>query len=644
MIHTSKVHKIKKRDDIQIYRGICVLSVILYHLNPEIFKFGYLGVDVFFVISGFVISNLIFSRLSNNTFSLKKFYYQRFRRIFPSLISLIFVVQILIYFFLDHEFISQTTKGNLYSIFFLSNVYFSQIIDYFNSSAGKNLIINLWSLSVEEQFYIVFPLVAILLRKIVNLKRIYLIISFSFISLAFYHQEVYGGISLLKRIFFTYENFIFYSPFTRASEFLVGVLAMFLNQSIKRRVYVIDRIIKFNIFQLAILTFMMFGFNVQFDFLNTLLIISIFFYLLVNEIQISKKYNFIYKFLLFTGNISYSLYLFHQPIFASLRNYNFYSDNPIDINLHFYNLFNIFFVILIIYIFSYLNFLIIENKYRHLSFLKFKDFWSFIFITLAAISLIVLSINTNGYDFRDSDTKSFYKDSEINFVSGTNYITQNTIQCIGRESIKDSCRFNSGENNIYIIGDSVMSSIVSGYVENKNLKNYNLIEFTTGGCPLLLNYCGFVEGSNKYSELANIKNSIIILGGIYEPYVKELNFENNFLKTINILSENNKVFVYGTFPGPGVNVRMYKQINRKFPSTDQQFLDDKASKIETLLVKEKINNVQLINPRTIFCAKESCNYFSDKEYYFNDHIHFSYYGAKKIAEHFVNTFESIYKK
>lgn len=640
MIHTSTVHKIKQRDDIQIYRGICVLSVILYHLSPEIFKFGYLGVDVFFIISGFVISNLIFSKLSDNSFSLKKFYLQRFRRIFPSLISFILVVQILIYFFLDHEFISQATKGNLYSLFFLSNVYFSQIIDYFSSSAGKNLIINLWSLSVEEQFYIVFPLLAILLRKVINLKKIYLILIFSLISLSFYHQEIYGGISFLKRIFFTYENFIFYSPFTRALEFLLGVLAMFLNQSIRKRIYTIKKINKFNIFQLTILTFMVFGFNVHFDILNKIFITLIFFYLLVNEIQIYKKNNFIYRFILFTGNISYSLYLFHQPIFASLRNYNFYADNPIHINLYIYNLANIFFVICVIYIVSYLNFVIIENKYRHLTIFKVKDFRSFIFVAFASISLIVLSINSNGYDFRDSEIKSFNKDSNITFVPGTNYITQNTILCIGRESIKDSCRFNSGSNDIYIIGDSVMSSIVSGYVENKNLKNYNLIEFTTGGCPLLLNHCGFIEGSNKYSEIVNIKNSIIILGGIYTPYINESNFEENFLKTINILSETNKLFVYGTFPGPGINVRMYKQINKKFPTTDQQFLDNNASEIESILLKENLNNVQLVNPRLIFCSKKSCNYFSNKEYYFNDHVHFSYYGAKKIAEHFVKTFEN----
>ena len=115
---STRVYKITQRDDIQIYRGIAVIAVLLYHFDTNTFKYGYLGVDVFFLISGFVISNLVFSKLDDNQFSIKRFYFQRFRRIFPSLISFIFFVQVLIYFFLDHEFIIQTTKGNIYSIFF----------------------------------------------------------------------------------------------------------------------------------------------------------------------------------------------------------------------------------------------------------------------------------------------------------------------------------------------------------------------------------------------------------------------------------------------------------------------------------------------------------------------------------------------
>ena len=151
------IKKIPKREDIQIYRAVAVLAVILYHLFPNIFIYGYLGVDIFFVISGFVISNVVYSELSNNKFKYKIFFYNRFKRIVPSLITFIIFVQVIIYFFSDHLLIYLSSLGFVYSLFFLSNLYFSQIIDYFSNDVSRNFIINLWSLSVEEQFYIVFP-------------------------------------------------------------------------------------------------------------------------------------------------------------------------------------------------------------------------------------------------------------------------------------------------------------------------------------------------------------------------------------------------------------------------------------------------------------------------------------------------------
>ena len=155
------IRRISFRNDIQILRGIAVVSVILFHLDKNIFKYGYLGVDIFFVISGFVISNLVYSKLADKTFSLSNFFFMRFKRIVPALISYLLFVQILLYFNVDHQNVIQNTKTSLYSLLFLANVHLSQYLEYFNDDSSKNLIINLWSLSVEEQFYLVFPFVAI---------------------------------------------------------------------------------------------------------------------------------------------------------------------------------------------------------------------------------------------------------------------------------------------------------------------------------------------------------------------------------------------------------------------------------------------------------------------------------------------------
>ena len=255
-----------------------------------------------------------------------------------------------------------------------------------------------------------------------------------------------------------------------------------------------------------------------------------------------------------------------------------------------------------------------------------------------SIFLIILSLNSNGYEFRDKNLTTFNSGSKLSFVSGTNYITENSIQCINRDSIDQSCTFNDSDKKIFIIGDSVMSSIVSGFVDNKDLDRYKIIEFTRGGCPLLINYCEFFESSSKHKELSSITNAIIILGGQYLPYENNTDFEENLLETVKLLAKHNQVFFYGTFPSPGVNVRMYKQINNIYPETNQRFVDNKKTKVEILLQKEDIENLHLINPRDIFCSPQLCEYYNDLHYFYIDHIHFGYYGAKKIGNHFVNNF------
>ena len=136
--------KINRRHDIQILRGVSVLAVLFFHVNKEVFSFGYLGVDVFFVISGFVISNLIYSQFNQGTFTFKEFYFRRFKRIFPALISYSVFVQILSYFTLDHKHIIETTKTLIYSIFFIANVHLSRFLPYCSKSnyIYKNYIHN----------------------------------------------------------------------------------------------------------------------------------------------------------------------------------------------------------------------------------------------------------------------------------------------------------------------------------------------------------------------------------------------------------------------------------------------------------------------------------------------------------------------
>ena len=145
------------------------------------------------------------------------------------IIPLVHIFSLLMFFLISKILIEKET-GDKKELFELLHT-----IDYFSNDVSRNFIINLWSLSVEEQFYIVFPFLAFFTKnfKLRNLILIYIFgVAFSII---FYSQTVYSFTPFLNRLFFSYENFIFYSPFTRVWQFFLGVLAMFLNQKYRNQ-------------------------------------------------------------------------------------------------------------------------------------------------------------------------------------------------------------------------------------------------------------------------------------------------------------------------------------------------------------------------------------------------------------------------
>ena len=160
------------RKDIQIYRAVAVIAVIIYHFNVHFLPFGYLGVDLFFVISGYLITKQLLKNSKDKSIKLSVFYFKRFKRILPSLISSSLFTLVVGYYNLSLEHFYELFRGLKYSIFFVGNVFFAQTIDYFSIDANRNLIVNLWSLGVEEQFYIVFPLLVIVALKLKKIKII----------------------------------------------------------------------------------------------------------------------------------------------------------------------------------------------------------------------------------------------------------------------------------------------------------------------------------------------------------------------------------------------------------------------------------------------------------------------------------------
>ncbi|MBY3143851.1 acyltransferase family protein [Rhizobium laguerreae] len=202
------------RGDIDGLRAIAIISVVVFHAFPSLAPGGFVGVDIFFVISGYLISKIILSQTATGTFSFLEFYGRRIRRIFPALIVvLLFVLAVGNAVLLKPEF-DQLTKHVVSSTFFAQNFSLLAEAGYFDRSSDMKPLLHLWSLSVEEQFYILFPILIVLL----NATRLRAWMPLFLLALAI--ASFRWGHHVLK----SSPDDAFYLPYLRAWELLAGAL------------------------------------------------------------------------------------------------------------------------------------------------------------------------------------------------------------------------------------------------------------------------------------------------------------------------------------------------------------------------------------------------------------------------------------
>ena len=157
---------IKYRADIDGLRAIAVLSVVLFHSGVTLLSGGFVGVDIFFVISGYLITSIIYSEIRQERFSIIRFYDRRARRIVPALSVVVLATLIGGWIFLLPSQFETTAKASIATLFFVSNLFFWRETGYFGEATETQPMLHMWSLSVEEQFYVVFPMLLLLLAKL----------------------------------------------------------------------------------------------------------------------------------------------------------------------------------------------------------------------------------------------------------------------------------------------------------------------------------------------------------------------------------------------------------------------------------------------------------------------------------------------
>lgn len=283
---------IKYRSDIDGLRAISIISILLFHLNAAWLPGGFVGVDIFFVISGYLITKIILKE--GRGFSFIEFYCRRIKRIFPALFVMLLLTSLLAVISLPAVYYENYFKAFRYSAIQLSNFFFSRKIGYFDEGSELHPLLHTWSLGVEEQFYLVWPLIIFFFNRRKKASKA-LIIMFA-ISLAL--SLIYGLVN---------PNKAFYMFYTRAWEFCLGAAVIFIRP--RRNVSVISLVGA----ALVICSMLIGGQSLFWHALLPCLGAAMLIY------SGEFKSGIIYKLLssrplVFIGLISYSLYLWHWPV------------------------------------------------------------------------------------------------------------------------------------------------------------------------------------------------------------------------------------------------------------------------------------------------------------------------------------------
>lgn len=662
----------KYRPEIDGLRAIAVLPVILFHAGFTIFEGGFVGVDIFFAISGYLITSIIVSDLDVNKFSLTSFYQRRARRILPALFFVLICTATCSWFWMLPGEMKSFCDSLIAVPLFISNFFFYFTSGYFDSASEFKPLLHTWSLAVEEQFYFFFPLLMIATWKFGKRFNLLLLATVSLLSLG-----------IAQHLSIANPSFSFYLLPTRCWEIFAGaILSIYLYK--KKNILWFDKApypTIFSIFGLALIACSIFSFNsnTRYPGLYTLLPVGGALLVIIFSGKKTPIGNFLSsKFLVFLGLISYSAYLWHQPIFALARIRNLNSLQPDTMVL----------LTVLSFVLAAGTWKFIEKPFRDGDKVKPRLFsFSVIFFAILIIIFGVTGRKNNGYEQRikSAEVKQFYmmandkNPSQSDCHSNSSHFLLPESTCIlgNREKIVAA-----------LIGDSHADALAYSLGVDFGNVGLGMRQMTFNGCPPIfgvrnqdgvncsqynLEYFNYLKNSDiKYVIISSRWNLWLGLKG-YDNGEGGIESVNSWVTATDVSDFNNlqqadredilikkykdlieayikagkKVILVYPVPEVGWNVPNYLAKNFFFNNTYSDLSTSyDAYKKRSKLVINSFNsihntpNLVRIRPDIVFCnsyIENRCVASLNRKSLYYDDDHLSNEGAKILSSEIIKS-------
>ena len=467
-LSSSILSKPKYRPDIDGLRAVAVLSVVLFHFFPARMPGGFIGVDIFFVISGFLISSIIFQNSSQGTFHFSEFYARRIKRIFPALLVVVISSVSFGWFALYADQYFRLAKHAMSGLTFVANFTLLHEEGYFGGSPETKPLLHLWSLGIEEQFYLFWPVFCwFLLRKKSNpFTAIVSLIIASFLFNLFVVR--FDGVEA------------FYSPLTRIWELLLGALLALMTVSRSDVILRIQRnTIASNTTSTVGLLFMTLGFKSITQ--NTLFpgywalfpTIGTFLIILAGQNSFFSRYVLSNKILVFFGLISFPLYLWHWPLYCFLASVE---QGYLSRELRVLTLF-------VSVVLAWLTYRFVERPIRALR--GNRIVVPLILISILAFFLALIVYSSKGFPDRERVTSPFITEKVREQFNPWPYVQNKT--CLSQNDYSEAsslawwfCIQSKDEPpTILLLGNSKANDLYPGFAKSDSLRHHSVLNIGT---------------------------------------------------------------------------------------------------------------------------------------------------------------------